>query len=67
MKVSTHTAIQTILTVLQGVNVANMSGYLSFLPAKWQAVAAFGLTTVQAALGVYNHYFHTDGTLLPPA
>jgi hypothetical protein len=62
MKASTHGILQTLLTLLQGLNLADVQGYVTFLPPKWSAVAMFGLTTIQAGLGLYSHYFNPNGT-----
>lgn len=62
MKSSTHAIVQALLTAVQGLNVAELTGQLSFLPQKWVAVLTFVVATLQGALALYNHYFNPNGT-----
>lgn len=57
MTTKTHWIGQILATLLQILNMAS-----GLVPAKYQAYVAFGLTVVQAGMGLYNHYYNPDGT-----
>lgn len=64
MNIKWHTIVQIVATFIQGINIADITGYVSFLPPKYAAVVLFVVSTGQAALGLWNHYFHPDGSKL---
>lgn len=60
MKIGTHVSIQAILTAIQAINVASLAN-VSWIPMKYSAIIALAVTTAQAGIGIYNHYFAPNG------
>jgi len=50
--------IHAVIAALQAVNIADVGGYISFLPPKYSSLIVMGLTGVQAIVGWYAHYVH---------
>lgn len=57
-----HGLLQLILGALQSLNVADMTGYLNFIPPKYSAILILVLTLVQGLVAWYNRYYNPDGT-----